>query len=144
MFFCRAQAYDTNGFFIGALGERQHAKARLYEPDGHESYFSIVKSVVFALKRRVPVEIRGGIQRHAVFRTVNVILGRIKLDSHAIYVHPFNRKVKLELSAASDLSAMLFKRPKTCRPQTLKMSSLPSTSQNCQFGFDGSLDVDPA
>ncbi len=82
MFLCRAQADDANGFFIGVLGERQHAKARIGQPDGNKPYFSIVKPVVFALKRRVSIKIGGGIQRHAVFRTVNVILGRIELDSH--------------------------------------------------------------
>lgn len=130
MFLCRAQAYDTNGFFIGALGERQHAKARIYEPDGHESYFSIVKPVVFALKRRVPVEIRGGIKRHAMFRTVNVILGRIELDFHGFYVHPFNRKVKLERTAACGLRAMPFNRRKTDhqqpQPLTQPLAQTPS------------------
>ncbi len=124
MFLCRAQAYDTNGFVIGALGERQHAKTRIYEPDGHETYFSIVKPVVFALKRRVPVEIGGVIQRHAMFRTVNVILGRIELDSHGLFVHPFNWKVKLDRTAARGLRAMPFKRPKTCRKRKPPPSSL--------------------
>lgn len=96
MFLCWTQTDDTNGFFIGTLGERQHAKAGIYQPDGHEPYFSVVKPIVFTLKRRVPVKIRRSIERHAVFYPVNVIFGRIELNSHLFYVHPFNLKVKCE------------------------------------------------
>ena len=56
MFFCRAQADDTNCVVIRAFREDHYIKASINQPDGDKAEFSIIEPVIFALKRSVPIK----------------------------------------------------------------------------------------
>ena len=100
MFFRRAQADNTNSVIVRAFGENHHVKAGINQPDGDKADFAIIEPVVFAFERGIPVKVVSRPQGNAVFGTVNVVLRRIILYSHVIYVHPLNSLCKREWPSA--------------------------------------------
>jgi hypothetical protein len=100
MFLRRAQADDTNSVIIRTFGEDHHIKAGINQPDGDEADFAVIEPVVFAFERGVPLKVCCGPLGNAVLGPVNIVLRRIILDLHLIYVHPLNGLCKCELLPA--------------------------------------------
>ena len=75
MFFRRAETDDAKSVVIGALREHHHIKACIDQTDSDEADFAIIEPVIFALKRRVPIEIDRRAQRNAVLGPIYLVLG---------------------------------------------------------------------
>ena len=94
MFFCWAQADNTHGVIIRTLSEYNHIKASIDLSNGDKASFAIVKPIIFALKRRVPIKTGRRLQRNAVFGSICFIFRRVELYLHSIYVHPLKSDYK--------------------------------------------------
>ena len=100
MFFRWAEADDTNSVIIRTFGEDHHIKAGINQPDGDEADFAIIEPIVFAFECGVPLKVCCGLQGNAVLGPIDIVLRRIILDFHLIYVHPLNGLCKCELPPA--------------------------------------------
>jgi hypothetical protein len=56
MFFCGAKADNAHSIVIRAFSEYNYIKAGVDLSDGHEADFPIIEPIIFALKRRIPIE----------------------------------------------------------------------------------------
>jgi hypothetical protein len=71
-------------------------KMRVDLSDGYKADYSIIEPIIFALKCGIPIKTGGRLQRYAVLRLIDCVLGWIKRYSHLIYVHPLNSIYKRE------------------------------------------------
>ena len=93
MFLGWAQADDTNGVFVSALGEDQNVRTAFDQSERDKTGFAVVEPVILTFERGVPLEADRCLERDAVLLPVDVVLDRIELDLHSFDVHPFKERV---------------------------------------------------
>jgi hypothetical protein len=100
MAFCRSQADNTHTIVIRTFSEDHHIKGDVDLSDSDEANFPVIEPVIFALKRRIPIEVDRRLQRNTVLGPVDDVFRRIIFDFRLIYVHPLKDIGKDEWTTA--------------------------------------------